>query len=211
MPFAKRDVQARLFAAIIAVGSFIGLIPPFQLALNDGMGVGGAMWHVLRAFTITTNTLIVCVFTAIALRGRTGVPPLLIGGTVLAILLVGIVFNIVLGQMPQLNWWTRLGDSLHHHVAPVIVPLWWLIYAPHGKLPRMAPLIWALYPLGYCVYSLTRAALQPDDPGRFPYFFMNYEKLGWPAVLLNILGIGAGFVLVGWAVVALDRRLGKQA
>lgn len=207
----ERELQARLFAAIIAAGSFVGLIPPFQIALNDGLGFWGALWDLLRAFTITTNILIVCVFAAIAVLGRTRVPPLIVGGAVLAILLVGIVFNFVLGQIPQMSWWTFLGDSLHHHVAPLLVPLWWLIYAPHGLLRISAPFIWALYPLGYAAYSLTRAALQPDDPWRYPYFFMDVDRLGWIPVVLNIFGIGVGFVLAGLAVVALDRRLGARA
>lgn len=206
----ERELQARLFAATIAIGSFVGLIPPFQIALNDGLGFWGAIWSLLRAFTITTNILVVCVFAAIAALGRTRVPALLVGGAVLAILLVGIVFNFVLGQIPQMNWWTFLGDSLHHHVAPIVVPLWWLIYAPHGLLPTTAPFVWALYPLGYSAYSLARAALQPDDPWRYPYFFMNVETLGWPTVILNVSGIAVGFVLAGLAVIALDRWLGAR-
>lgn len=203
--------HGRLLAALIACGSFIGLIPPFQLALADGMGVAEAIWQMLRPFTILTNLLIVGVFGAIANLGADRVPPLLTGAVMLAILLVGIIFNLVLGQIPQLNWWTFLGDSLHHHVAPVAVPLWWLVYAPHGRLRWHAPLVWAVYPLAYAAYSLTRAAFEPDDPFRYPYFFMNVEMLGWSAVLINLAIIAAAFTLVGYLVLLLDRRLGRRA
>ena len=167
----------RLFAGLIAAGSFIGIIPPFQLMLEDGRGLVEALWQMLRPFTITTNLLIVIVFGSIAIRGAERVSALLIGAVMLAILLVGIIFNLVLGQIPQLNWWTFLGDSLHHHIAPVAVPLWWLIYAPHGRLRWHAPLVWALYPLAYSAYSLARAEFEPDSALRYPYFFMNVESV----------------------------------
>lgn len=201
----------RILAGLIAGGSFIGLIPPFQLMLEGGLGIGEAVWQMLRPFTILTNLLIVLVFGAIAVRGADKVAPLLVGAVMLAILLVGIVFNLVLGQIPQLNWWTFLGDSLHHHVAPVAVPLWWLAFAPHGRLPWHAPLVWALYPLVYAAYGLTRAAFEPASPYRYPYFFMNVEALGWGAVLVNLAIIAVAFTIVGYLVLLLDRRLGRGA
>ncbi len=203
--------SGRIFAGLIACGSFIGLIPPFQIALADGTAFAEVVWQMLRPFTILTNLLIVCVFGAIAVRGAERVPALLIGAVVLAIMLVGIVFNLVLGQIPQLNWWTFLGDSLHHHVAPVAVPLWWLVYAPHGRLGARAPLVWALYPLAYAAYSLTRAAFEPDSPFRYPYFFMNVEMLGWGQVLVNLAIIAVAFTIVGYGVLLVDRRLGRGA
>ncbi len=201
--------HGRLFAGLIAAGSFIGLVPPLQLILGEGAGLAEAVWHMLRPFTITTNLLIVVVFGALAIRGVERVPAVLIGAVMLAILLVGIIFNLVLGQMPQLNWWTLLGDSLHHHVAPVAVPIWWLVYAPHGRLRWHAPLVWALYPLGYSAYSLARAGFEPESPFRYPYFFMNVETLGWSGVLVNLAIIAAAFTAAGFLVLLIDQRLGR--
>ncbi|WP_290806747.1 Pr6Pr family membrane protein, partial [Aquidulcibacter sp.] len=210
----KHSIQderyGRLFAGFIAAGSFIGIIPPLQLMLENGMSLIEALWKMLRPFTITTNLMIVIVFGSIAFRGAERVSALLVGAVMLAILLVGIIFNLVLGQIPQLNWWTFLGDSLHHHIAPVAVPLWWLIYAPHGRLPWHAPLVWALYPLAYSAYSLVRAEFEPDSALRYPYFFMNVEKLGWSGVLFNLAIIAAAFTAIGFLIVLLDRRLARS-
>lgn len=203
----NRNSLARICAGMIALGSFIGMIPPFQLSLDAGLGVGAVIWEMLRPFTILTNLLIVIVFGAIAWRGPARVHPLLIGAVTLAIMLVGIVFNLVLGQIPQLNWWTALGDSLHHHIAPVAVPLWWLLFAPHGRLRWNAPLIWALYPLGYAAYSFIRAPFEADPRLRYIYFFMNVDQLGWTAVLINMGIIALAFTLVGYLVLLIDRRL----
>lgn len=208
--FSNGRRHGRLFAALIATGSFIGLIPPLQLVLGEGVGLAEAVWHMLRPFTITTNLLIVLVFGTIAIRGVDRVPAVLIGAVMLAILLVGIIFNLVLGQIPQLNWWTLLGDSLHHHVAPVVVPLWWLVYAPHGRLRWHSPLVWAIYPLAYSAYSLVRAEFEPDSPFRYPYFFMNVDTLGWSGVLVNVSIIAVAFTALGYLVLLIDRRLGRN-
>ncbi len=208
--FSNARRHGRLFAALIATGSFIGLIPPLQLVLGEGVGLAEAVWHMLRPFTITTNLLIVLVFGTIAIRGVDRVPAVLTAAVMLAILLVGIIFNLVLGQIPQLNWWTLLGDSLHHHVAPVVVPLWWLVYSPHGRLRWHSPLVWAIYPLAYSAYSLVRAEFEPDSPFRYPYFFMNVDALGWSGVLVNVSIIAVAFTASGYLVLLIDRRLGRN-
>lgn len=203
---------ARIWAGAMALGSFIGFVPPLQWSMTHGATLLQAIWLLLGAFTIIANSLIVIVFGTIAVRGRPSVSPNWIGCATLSILLVGIVFNLVLGQIPQQSWFGRLGDSLHHHVMPVLVPLWWLVHAPKGRLTRDAPLRWAAFPLVYAAYSLLRAQLTPPDvPGRYPYFFMNVEMLSWGPVLINIAVIAAGFLLVGCALVALDRRLVRPA
>lgn len=207
----QRERTARIWARAMALGSFIAFVPPIQWSMAQGASFGEALWSLLRAFTITTNALIVIVFGLIAWRGRGAVSSQWTGGVALAILLVGIVFNLVLGQIPQHSWFGRFGDSMHHHVMPVLVPLWWLVHAEKGRLNWRSPFLWALYPLGYSAYALTRAALEPaGTPGRYPYFFMDVETLGWIPALVNMGVIALGFVLAGLGVVALDRRLARR-
>lgn len=204
------DRSARLWALAIGLGSLIGMLPPLMQAIGVHGGIWAGIWALLRYFTIWTNLLVGCVFLLIAWRGRDAVSPFILGGTMLAILLVGVVFNLVLGQIAQANWWLRIGDSLHHHVAPVAVPLWWLVYGRHGSLNVRQPLFWALYPLIYSAYILVRAGLEPADmPRRYPYFFLDVETLGWPSALLHMGAISAGFILMGLAIMAIDRRLAR--
>lgn len=205
------DRLARGTALAIGLGALIGMVPPLQNALARGDGLPDALWALLRFFTIVTNLMVAIVFLRIASGGRDAVKPIWLGCVVLAILLVGVVFNLVLGQMPQPSWWSRIGDSLHHHVAPLAVPLWWLIFARYGALGWRAPWLWSLYPLAYCAYILTRATLEPAGlPGRIPYFFMDAARLGWPTAIANMAAIAAGFVLAGHGLVVLDRALARR-
>jgi hypothetical protein len=97
---------------------------------------------------------------------------------------------------------------LHHHAAPIIVPLWWFAFARHGALDWRAPLLWALYPLGYALYILVRAMTEGN--AIIPYFFMDVGRLGWFAALLNMAVIAAGFVLTGYGLLALDAYLARR-
>lgn len=205
------DRLARGTALAIALGALVGMLPPLGQAMERGDGVIAALWGLARFFTIWTNALVALVFGLIALRGRRAVAPVWLGAVVLAIMLVGLVFNLMLGQIAQPSWWMRIGDSLHHHAAPLAVPLWWLIFADHGKLGWRAPWLWALYPLGYSGYILVRAAMEsPAAPRRYPYFFLDVDALGWAAALAYMAGIAAAFVLLGHGFVALDRWLARR-
>jgi hypothetical protein len=58
-------------------------------------------------------------------------------------------------------------------------------------------------PLAYFPYALARGALD----GRYPYPFIDVGTLGWARVLGNAAAIAAAFLIAGYALVWLDRRL----
>lgn len=206
------DAPARLSAALIGMLALAAMGPPLGYALADtGGSLIPAIWHMLRAFTIMTNLIVGVTFLWIAFRGRDAVPPLLTGGAMLAILLVGIIFNLLLGGMQFETVWAMLGDRIHHMLIPVAVPLWWLAFARKGTLGWSAPLIWMAYPLAYSAHLIVRAqALPAGTPGRYVYFFMDADMLGWPMVAANMAGIAIGFALVGFLVLAIDHRLARR-
>jgi hypothetical protein len=206
------DAPARLTAALIALIALLAMIPPLANSAAEHGGLLMGMWLLARYFTILTNLLVGIAFARIALNGREAVPPVLLGGAMLAIMLVGAVFNLLLGHLPYATMWDMLGDKAHHAIVPLAVPLWWLAFAPKGALSWRAPLRWTLYPLAYSAYILLRAwAEGAGEPGRYPYFFLDVDRLGWPAAFANLGGLALGFVLAGLAVVWLDRRLGAKA
>lgn len=195
---------ARFTAAIIALAALGAMAPPILNGLARGEAGAEVVWNLLRFFTILTNLAVGVIFTLLALRGRAAVSPLVQGGAMLAIVLVGLVYNLVLEPMPQPNWWSALGDDMHHFWVPLAVPLWWLGFAPHRALRFRDPLLWALYPLAYSAYCLVRAAVEGTG---VPYFFMDAAALGWPAAIANMGVIALAFVVTGLVTVAIDRRL----
>lgn len=205
----SRESWARLTAAIIAAATLLAMIPPVLGNLDKQGGLLGALWWLGRFFTILTNLAVGAVFARIAWRGSPSVSPLVQGGVMLAIVLVGLVFNLLLPGLQHATWADYLGDKVHHVIVPLAVPLWWLVFAPHGRLSWRSPFAWALYPLAYAAYVMTRAQFEPaGTPARYPYFFMDVDTFGWAAAIRNMAAIALGFVLVGWLAVWIDRRLG---
>ncbi|MFN5820661.1 MAG: hypothetical protein ACK44Y_09565, partial [Novosphingobium sp.] len=91
-----RDGLARLTAALIAAAALLAMIPPLAGGIERHGGILAAAWALGRFFTILTNLAIGIAFAMIAWRGRNAVAPVIQGGLMLAIVLVGLVFNLLL-------------------------------------------------------------------------------------------------------------------
>lgn len=202
---------ARSTAGLLSAATLLGMIPPLINSSAEHGGLLAGAWALLRFFTIITNTLVGLVYAAIAWRGSEVVSGRIQGGVMLAIVLVGVVFNLLLGGLSHATIWGWLGDRIHHVAMPVLVPLWWLAFALKGQLTWSDPLRWSLYPLAYAAYIFLRVGLETPGSGiAYPYFFMDADRLGYASAVANMAAIAAGFVLTGLGVVWLDRRLAQR-
>lgn len=197
---------ARPFALLIAGLAWIGIV---LNVLTVWQGTGDllrAIWLLLGYFTILTNLIIGLAFGMITLRGPEVVGPRMLAGIALSIILVGVVFALLLSGTTQLAGLTVLTNILHHQMTPVLVPVYWLIFARKGALRRVDPLLWALYPLAYLVTALLRGAAE----GRFSYDFLDYTANGVPQVALTCLVILLAFLAFGWLITLLDAWLARR-
>lgn len=203
----KTETTSRIAAASVAAIAWIGLVVQCFVLFRQNSSLLLTLWIVFGFFTITTNLLVAVVFSGIALdqsRLRSG---WVVAGTMLSILLVGIVYGLLLHGLNELSGGSAVANVLLHMVTPVVVPLYWLLFTQKGGLEWKHPLLWAIYPLAYLAYALVRGAAT----GKYPYPFLNVAALGWQKVALNALCIAAGFLLAGFAIVWLDRRAAKPA
>ena len=189
----------RIAAAIVALVCWTGLAVQFAATYSHHPDILTSVWILLRFFTVITNLLLAIAMTGVALDRR--VLPFTLGGLTLAILLVGIVYTLLLRGLVELSGGAVLADLLLHKVSPILMPLWWLVFAPHRQLRWSAPVWWSLYPLVYFVYALARGAFGD----KYPYPFMDVGKLGVAQTAINAVAIAAGFLIVGYGVVWLDR------
>ncbi|WP_246524682.1 Pr6Pr family membrane protein [Sphingobium phenoxybenzoativorans] len=195
----------RLAAAGVAVIAWAGLSIQFAATFGQNGSAAQTLWILLRFFTVTTNLLVAILFTALAV-GR-AVSPRMITGVMLAIMLVGIVYMLLLRGLLELSGGALLADMLLHKVTPVLVPLWWLAFASKGASQRTDPLLWAIFPALYLPYALARG-LSGDG---YAYPFINVAKLGWTQVAINCTAIAAGFILAGYAVLWVDRAMARTS
>ena len=191
---------ARPAAALIALVGCAGLAVQFSATQSATGSVGETIWILTRFFTVLTNLVVAVSFTAMASGRR--ISPFLMGGITLAIVLVGLVYMLLLRGLIELSGGRLLADFLLHKAVPLLVPIYWFVFAPKGGLRWRDPWLWALYPLLYFAYAIARG-LSGD---RYPYPFMDVGELGWLQTLINAGAIAAVFIVVGYALVWLDRR-----
>jgi hypothetical protein len=198
--------QARAFAGGIAAAAVAGLVLQYFASLHFNGSPAAALWAMLRFFTIVTNTLVAIVFGGVAVVRQPTHFHRLVAGTVLSIVLVGIVYALLLRGLVALNGSAWAANFLMHIVTPVAAPLYWLLFAPKGWLRYTAPWRWGLLPAGYLAYALTRGVFD----GRYPYPFLNVARIGWAQTAVNCLTIGVAFIAAGFFFVWLDRRLARR-
>lgn len=197
-------MMARMAAAIVALVALAGLVVQFAATLNQTGSVAGTIWTLLRYFTVLTNLLVALAFGWVAIGGRPH--PRRLAGVMLAILLVGIIYGLLLRGLLTLSGGALLADTLLHKVTPVLVPLWWIAFAVRGQLRWRDAWGWTMFPALYLPYALLRGMVE----GRYAYPFIDVAKLGIGAVLVNAVLIAIGFVAAGHALVWIDRRMAER-
>src|SRR6185437_716815 len=90
-----------------------------------------------------------------------------------------------------------------HQVLPALAILLWLAFTPKRGLSWREPLAWLIYPALYIAWTLARGAVIH----RYPYFFADVGKLGYPRALLNGAAFLFAFWLLGLGAVGLGRLI----
>lgn len=209
MPDVVRDFPpaARASAALLAAIGWAALVLQLVLALGNipaGGTPAGTLANVLSYFTILTNGLLALTMSRIAL-GR--LPSAwLLGAVTVYIAVVGLTYSAVLRSLWSPTGWQKVADVALHDLTPPLALMFWLAFAPKGRLRFGDVGLWLGYPLAYLAWSLGRGAMV----GWYPYPFIDVGRLGYAAVALNAAVMTAGFLALGLALVGLDRLLGRN-
>ncbi len=204
MPIQSRT--ARGIAAVIALIAWVGLAVQFSAVIEQNGSVAESVWVLLRYFTIITNLFTAIAFTGIALGQTVFSSPALLGGLTLSIVFVGVIYVLFLRGLLELSAGARLANFLLHYATPTLVFLFWLIFASKGGQRNSNPLLWVIYPLAYGTYALARGAVD----GKYAYPFIDVALIGWQQAAINILLMALSFLVAGYAMVWLDRALGRR-
>ncbi|MBA3677908.1 MAG: Pr6Pr family membrane protein [Sphingosinicella sp.] len=196
---------SRSIAALTAAAAWVGLGTQLVASYDLTGSMSESLWVMIRYFTVITNLIVAAVFTGVALEIRPASPPV-VGGVILAILLVGVVYGLLLRGLVELSGGALAADWLLHKATPVLALAYWIPFAPKGHLRQIHPPLWTIFPLLYFVYALIRGKLD----GHYPYPFMDAGQIGWPATAANGAFIAAGFLLAGSALVWVDGQIAAR-
>ncbi|TGR52064.1 hypothetical protein EN794_017565 [Mesorhizobium sp. M00.F.Ca.ET.151.01.1.1] len=198
---ADRSVL-RTWAALTALIAAASLLLQYLLLVRGagaGAGIGTVTLRFFGYFTILSN-LAVCVGCVRLVRAG------VLGTTVAAVLALCIgvtacVYVLALQGLWQpsgLQWWV---DAGLHYAAPALYLLGWCWLLPHGALRwrALGTVLWV--PLIYLGWAMWVAVVT----GQAPYPFLELQRLGLAAFLLNVLRV-AGVFVTGWTLLwGLDR------
>ncbi|MBO9379708.1 hypothetical protein GG804_23325 [Sphingomonas histidinilytica] len=198
---------SRAAHALVAACAATGVVLHYLVVLGHDGEVAVRSVRFLSYFTILTNMLVAVTAVGIAMgRGRLAVlagRPSWRAAVTLDILVVALVYHLLLRDvtLPGAVGWTA--NALVHQVVPTAWTASWFAFPSHGAIDRTAPWRWLLYPLGFALWTLLHGAVG----GWYPYPFMDAGRLGYPTALANMLGIGALFLALGYALRWVDGRL----
>lgn len=197
----------RFSAALLSMLAWAAVSLQFGLSLQlvrpQGGGIADALTIVFGYFTILSNLFVALTAGAAALApGSRPASPMLRGCATTAIVVVGLGYHLLLRRIWDPQGWQWVADNLLHYAVPIAALAHWLWFPPQARLPRHAPLLWALYPVAYLAYALARG----EWIDAYPYPFIDVPVLGYPRVFAN----AAGLLLVFLAAGALLRLAARR-
>jgi hypothetical protein len=162
-------------------------------------------WRVVDFASYFTNTT-AAFGTAVVIAGLARpaaflARPGVMAATVVYLVVVAVTYQWLLRGDPHgLAFIANVGV---HQLLPALVIMLWLLFTPKAELGWRQPLGWLIYPALYMAWTLARGAVIH----RYPYFFADADKLGYPRTLLNGAGFLTAFWLLGLGAVALGRLM----
>lgn len=205
-------MAARLYRAVFACVGWFAVALQYWVTItgNLGQSLGELSLNFFSYFTILSNVLVALALTVPVAAPNSRLGRWFAGEAVRAalamyIVVVGVVYHFLLAPTWNPQGLALLGNSLLHYVMPAAFVLDWLLFAPKGRLNWNDPAKWLLFPLVYGGWTLIHGVLS----GWWPYPFVDVGALGLGRVLLNFVGLLIFFLIVGLAIVALDRTFGR--
>lgn len=212
-------VRNRMLVLIYRI--FLVLICGYGLFLYWNPFSGGRDAGMFRYYTIQSNMLCflffacLCIFSRKKGEGSGGTFLLRFKGAVtMAITVTMLIYQFMLADTP---FRMGAGDGvlrsfIVHFIVPVMVIADWLLFDPKGGFRKIDPLLWLGIPLLYFFYVLIAAQLGADYGGsRYPYWFIDADRLGWGKMMLYVAALFVGFLGLGYIYYGVDRLMaGKR-
>lgn len=201
----------RPYAALAALTGLFALALQFDLMLGYAAASGQTpLWGVLRFFsffTVLTNSIAVIVLAATALNARNFLArPSAQTALAVYIVIVCVIYTLLLRNLWNPSGAQELANDLLHYAMPALYLTFWVLFVEKHELRFRDSFSWLIYPAIYVAAMLWRGAVI----GQYPYPFLDAGKLGYGRVALNIAGLGAIFLGLGFAAVWLGYRLGGK-
>ncbi|MGB2573372.1 MAG: Pr6Pr family membrane protein [Henriciella sp.] len=128
--------------------------------------------------------------------------PAVRAGIGLNILLVCVVYNTLLAPIHNPTGLGALTNTSLHTLIPVLYLIDWALYSDKSDMRYEDLAFWIIYPGAYGVFHIFRGLIF----GNFVYPFLDINELGAISVSVNMLILGAVYVIGAVAFISFGRR-----
>jgi hypothetical protein len=194
-------------AALVLVGLVIQA--QASLAADEAYfdGAAARLFNMFCFFTVQSNLLVGVTCGLLAWRPDWGTTSAVLRALRLAglvdIAITGVVYNVALADLRELDGKAAVADQIVHIVVPIVAVAGWLAVGPRGMV-AWADVAWAaVVPLAWLVFTFVRGPIVDW----YPYPFLDVRDHGYPLVLLNSAVVALLFLALAAGARALDRRL----
>ncbi len=158
--------------------------------------------HAIQYFTEQSNLFIeLWLLTALLLQYREkSLQPIegRLRGAIILYLCVTCLVNAALlggGEFTYTN-------IIQHYVVPIMAIFDWLVTERNIQYQWSYLWIWLIYPLAYCFISIIIGSITSF----YPYFFVNYPRIGIVMMIVWILILVVIFIAVGALLILVNRK-----
>lgn len=207
--YIKNRYISIAYKLIIAVCGIIGI----QMQLSSF--TGSTNWGMLRFFTNLSNLACVLYFLAAAVwlitekrQYRTTFCPILKGIVTMSIVVTMLVAQFMLHNF-NMNGTMGTALTLLHCVVPLMTVFDWLLFDKKGQITRLTPIFGLIAPLVYfaCAVICAQSEELTENGSRYPYSFIDIDKLGIFKVSITVVLLVVGFTALGYLLFAIDHGL----
>jgi hypothetical protein len=209
----KTTIQKKYFLIVIAAITWIGLVAQFILMLSRReLSLAASVVRFFSYFTVLTNLLVAIASTVLLMDSKSLIKKFFSNASVLTpvavyIVIVGIIFNILLRPVVNMQPVPEIVSDILHVVTPVLFLFFWLKFVPKNNLQWKSVGAWLLYPVLYMVYTLIHGAVTHF----YPYPFIDVNQIGYEQALINGLLILGAFALVSLLFIGVGKMQSKTA
>jgi hypothetical protein len=202
----------KIFTAILALLGCFALIAQLILAIdNRTTTISEAIVRFFSYFTILTNLLVAGYCILLFLPGFSRLKrfiqrPGTITALTVYITVVGITYQFLLRHIWEPQGLQRVVDELLHSIIPLLVVVYWVLYEDKRQLKWRFMLFWLVYPLIYAIYLV----IYGHFSGFYPYPFVDVNKLGYPTVMANSVGLFVAFFFFSGALIGIGKLTVKR-
>ncbi len=190
---------------IAFVGVLINAISAYRNDSGFFTGAWERFFNTFAFFTIQSN-LLVAISTLLLYLNRdrvsTAFRAFWLSGLV-AISITGVVYHWLLAGLNELHGLALIGDLVAHTVVPIMAVLGFFVFGPRGLITQRIVKLTLIFLGLWAAFTVVRGEIVDW----YPYPFIDVIDKGYPRVIVNSIGIGVLYFLVGLGYMVIDRLL----